>query len=150
MLVWMCVIFGASSDQGSFQHSSHIVAPILLWLFPGLSDGTVHTIVVCVRKCAHLTEYAVLAWLIWRPLNARGPGEGREWRWSRAVLALLLAALYAASDEYHQTYVPSRQGSVADVALDTCGAAAGLAARYGLHRLVGEKKLAHGSSRVAA
>jgi VanZ family protein len=39
---------------------------------------------------------------------------------------LALAALWAAMDELHQAYVPSRQGSVWDVLLDTTGAALGL------------------------
>lgn len=134
LLAWMCLIFGASADRLSFAHSSRIIGPLVLWLFPHLSAETVNTIVVCVRKFAHLTEYAVLAWLFWRLLRPRSPTEIRRWQWSRAGVALLLAALYAATDEFHQTFVPSRQGSVWDVLLDTVGAAAGLGVVYLLCR----------------
>jgi VanZ family protein len=41
-------------------------------------------------------------------------------------LALGLAAFYACTDEFHQTFVPSRQGSAWDVLLDTGGASLGL------------------------
>ncbi len=45
-----------------------------------------------------------------------------SWLWSEAVAALWLAALYAATDEFHQTFVPSREGCLRDVAIDSSGA----------------------------
>ena len=47
-------------------------------------------------------------------------------RWRIAGAALVVAALYAASDEYHQSFVPSRGASVEDVCIDTCGASVGI------------------------
>jgi VanZ family protein len=126
VLVWMWVIFSASGDQSSFQRSSRIIGPFVRWIFPHLSDNAVQAIVVIVRKCAHLTEYAVLALLLWRGLRKPAKPNAAPWRWSEAGLALALVALYAASDEIHQTLVPSRQGCVTDVLLDTTGAALGL------------------------
>ena len=126
VLVWMAVIFSASGDQLSFQHSSRIIGPFVRWLLPHLSDEVIHAIVVIVRKCAHLTEYAVLALLLWRALRKPPGPDAPHWRWSEAGLALTLVALYAASDEYHQTFVPSRQGCVSDVLLDTAGGALAL------------------------
>ncbi len=135
VLVWMWVIFSASGDQMSMQHSSRILGPLMRWLFPHLSDEAVHTVVVFVRKCAHVTEYAVLALLLWRGL--RKPAEqGRvPWRWSKAGLVLALVALYAASDEIHQAFVPSRQASVWDVLIDTSGGALALLCLWGVGRL---------------
>jgi VanZ family protein len=127
----MWVIFSASGDRLSFQHSSRIIGPFVHWLFPHLSDEGVHAIVVFVRKCAHLTEYAVLALLLWRALHKPPGPKASPWRWSEAGLALALAALYAASDEFHQTFVPSRQGCVTDVLLDTTGAAVALLCLWG-------------------
>jgi VanZ family protein len=135
VLVWMGIIFSASSDSGSFQHSSRIIGPLVQWLFPHLSDETVHAIVLCVRKCAHLAEYAVLALLLWRALRREAAPATVPWRWSRAGLVLALVALYAASDEIHQAFVPSRQGSGWDVLLDTTGAACGLLFLWGIGRL---------------
>ncbi len=126
VLVWMVIIFSASSDSMSFHHSSRIIAPILHWFFPNLSGATINTVVFVIRKCAHLTEYAVLALLFWRALPDPLPGNTREWRWSQAGLALVFVLFYAATDEFHQTFVPSRQGSVWDVLLDTTGGAFGL------------------------
>ncbi len=122
----MGLIFSVSSDTLSFQHSSRIIGPLVRWLFPQLSDTTVAHIVFGIRKCAHLAEYAILALLLWRALRPAAKPKAREWRWSRAGLALAVAALYAATDEVHQSFVPSRQGSVWDVLLDTTGAALAL------------------------
>ena len=124
--IWMAVIFSASSDQGSFQRSSRIIQPLLLWVFPHLQAATVHEIVVAVRKCAHLTEYAILGVLIWRAFSRRPGMESYPWRWKHAGQALLLVVLYAATDEFHQLFVPTREGSIVDVLIDTTGAALGL------------------------
>jgi len=123
MLVWMLLIFSASNDRMSFQHSSRFIGPLVRWLLPHASEDTVQAMVFGVRKCAHLTEYAILAWLCWRVLK---PADRSAWSWRRAGNSLLIVALYAATDEIHQSFVPSRQGSVWDVLLDTAGGAAGL------------------------
>jgi VanZ family protein len=69
------------------------------------------------KKGAHFTAYAVLAVLFRRALP-----EGR-WIWA---LAWALAVLYAASDEWHQSFVPGRHPQLTDVLIDACGAATGL------------------------
>jgi VanZ family protein len=77
-----------------------------------------------VRKAAHFGEYAVLALLVHYGLGLRDNlGRGR-----RYLLAWVLSALYAASDELHQSFVPGRGPAVAYVIIDACGALAALAA----------------------
>ncbi len=68
-----------------------------------------------LRKGAHLTEYAILAVLLWRAIGAELP-------------ALAAAVAYAITDELHQTLVRGRHGTPVDVAIDTVGALLGLAA----------------------
>ena len=126
VLIWMAVIFCASSDRMSFSHSSRIIAPIIHWLFPHLSDQSIHTVVFAVRKAAHVTEYAILALLAWRALRKSSAANPRPWIWSDARSALIFVTLYATTDEIHQAFVPTRQGSVWDVLLDTLGGAFGL------------------------
>jgi VanZ family protein len=134
VLVWMWIIFSASSDRFSFHHSSRIIGPLVHWLLPHLSDEAVHAIVVTVRKYAHLTEYAVLALLLWRALRRPPRADAPPWRWSKAALVLALIALYAASDEFHQAFVPSREGCVSDVLLDTAGGALALLGLWAVGR----------------
>jgi VanZ family protein len=130
----MVIIFGASTGLGSPQHTSRFVRPFLLWLNPHMSDDTIELVHHCVRKSAHAVEYAVLGFLIWRVLHSTASlASQRPAR--HFCLALLLAALYAASDEAHQIFVPGRNAAVADVFLDTCGAGLGLAVTWCILRL---------------
>ena len=126
----MALIFSASSDANSFKHSSRIITPLLHWLFPQMPDDTMYLIVLLVRKCAHLTEYAVFALLLWRALRKPMKNDPRPWIWREARLTLLIVALYAASDEFHQSFVPMRMALVSDVFVDTAGGAAGLLALW--------------------
>jgi VanZ family protein len=121
----MGVIFLASSDSRSYEHSSRILGPILHWLLPRLSAVGVQDVILAVRKWAHVTEYAILAMLLWRALEGPDAG-GRSWPWRAAARITFLAMLYAASDEFHQLFVPTRQASVVDVLIDTTGAVLGL------------------------
>jgi len=130
----MGLIFTASGDTQSFRRSSRIIEPILRWLFPHLAHDTLQLIVLLVRKCAHLTEFAVMAWLFWRALRKPVRNDPRPWKWSEAFIALGWIALCAASDEIHQLFVRSRQGSVLDVLIDTGGAALGLLAVWAVGR----------------
>jgi len=116
----MALIFSASGDRKSFQHS-RLIAPLVHWLLPQLSPEAVDCIVFGIRKCAHLAEYAILALLLWRALRQREDSQPLPWNWRQGVLVILLVALYAATDEFHQSFVPSRQASVLDVFIDTTG-----------------------------
>ena len=90
--------------------------------------------VFVLRKCAHLTEYAILAVLIWMAVRPRTDSARLVWDWRAARLALIISAVYAATDELHQVFVPTRQGSVWDVLVDTFGAACGLGVAWLLRR----------------
>jgi VanZ family protein len=72
-----------------------------------------------IKKGLHAAGYAVLALLWHRPLARAGI------RWP-ALVALVVAAAYAALDEWHQTFVPGRHGHLSDVAIDVAGAVAAL------------------------
>jgi VanZ family protein len=122
----MAVIFSASGDTKSFQRSSRFIGPLLHWLFPQMPDTTLTAIVTAVRKCAHLTEYAILAWLFWRARRKPVKRDPRPWSWPEAGLAVLFVLLYAITDELHQHFVPNRHGSSLDVLVDTIGAMWGM------------------------
>lgn len=141
VILWMVVIFAASTDLGSAEHTSRFLIPFLQWIHPAISWRTIMQIEFLIRKAAHLTEYAVLAILLLRALRT----GAREMFARHAVLVLVLAALYAATDEFHQTFIPSRTPSPRDVMIDTCGAAVGLAIYWTL-RKVGQR----GSAQAAA
>jgi hypothetical protein len=76
-----------------------------------------------VKKTGHLAMYAALAWAYWRGLTG---GAGRV-TWRAAALGVILAALYGATDEFHQSFVEGRGATVLDVGIDTLGAVLGMA-----------------------
>src|SRR5215470_2466834 len=114
-IVWAGVIFTMSTDTFSAQHTSRILGPILRWLIPSLTAPQFEGIHHVIRKCAHFTEYFVFFLLLYRAVRAGRPG----WRWSWGMTALLIAAAYSASDEFHQSFVPIRGPSAYDSLLDT-------------------------------
>ena len=129
-LVWMALIFAGSTDALSHEHTSRFVEPFLRWFFRGtLSQQSIENLHHLIRKTGHLTEYAVLCILYWwaLPPSAKLP---------RAGWAILLAAGFAATDEFHQSFVPSRGASVSDVMIDTVGATLGLALFLAARRLL--------------
>ena len=126
VILWLCVITVASGDQKSVQHSSRIIGPVLHWLFPQLSEQQVWEVVYWVRKCAHMTEFGVLALVCWRAFQRVLPGALQPWSWRNARSAWLCCLLFASVDEVHQLFVPGRQGSVMDVMIDCAGAAIAL------------------------
>jgi VanZ family protein len=97
--LWMGVIFVLSA-QPSLPHHPDTLLDLIL------------------KKAAHMIEYGILASLLWRALSR---GQGALSR-SALVTAFIVSVLYAASDEYHQTFVPGRNGTPVDVGLDTVGA----------------------------
>ncbi|MEA2330841.1 MAG: hypothetical protein QOH58_979 [Thermoleophilaceae bacterium] len=69
------------------------------------------------RKLVHFAEYALLCLLWWRPLATLMPAR------RAALLAFLIASGYAATDEFHQSFVEGRHGTPVDWAIDSAGAA---------------------------
>jgi len=132
--LWMALIFTASSDTHSYEHSSRFIEPLLHWLFPGMRQPDIERIHHVFRKGAHLTEYAILALLLWRALHV-SKNELPAWSWPKVGGTMLLVLLYAAADEFHQSFVPTRTPLVADVFIDTAGGAIGLLAHWFIQQL---------------
>lgn len=127
-LLWAGFIFWGSTDALSVPHTSRFLRPLLHWLAPDLGEDTLAAIQLCLRKTGHMVEYAILAGLLWRPLNSSALGHARAWPSRLAWWAWGLAVAYAASDELHQTFVASREGTGRDVGIDAFGAALALGA----------------------
>ncbi len=166
VVLWMTVIFVASTDLMSSAHTSRIIGPVLRWLIPGISDNAIGNVQFIVRKGGHMTEYAILAGLFWRARrktrdqfpSPRPSPEGRGgmafsssansgelsiqtqrrplWSAKEAWIAIGFACFYAMTDEFHQYFVASRDASVRDVMIDTAGAMLGM----GLIRRFGQLK----------
>src|SRR3989440_7676816 len=108
LVAWMAVVFFASTDAFSASHSGQLIRPVLLWLFPHISEGQIFTIHFLIRKAGHLTEYAILGLLAARAFYGSTHARLRR-RWFEVALSLIV--LYAFSDEFHQSFTPSRTAS---------------------------------------
>src|SRR5438477_9060277 len=106
VLIWLSLIFIGSTDLMSAEHTSRIIGPVLRWFNPDISAETIAQVQFVVRKTGHVTEYAILAVLLWRAFRA---GVRRQTRMLRLLIAVwFVCAVLATSDEFHQSFVPSR------------------------------------------
>ena len=123
IVIWLIMIFIGSTDLMSAEHTSRIIGPILRWLYPGISPSRIEQVQFVIRKTAHVSEYAVLSLLIFRALANTTRQAGLA---GAASITLLISSAFAASDEFHQSFVPSRTSSVRDVVIDITGAIFGM------------------------
>ncbi|HEX8888482.1 MAG TPA: VanZ family protein [Pyrinomonadaceae bacterium] len=118
LVVWMGFIFFASTGEFSADNTSRIIGPLLRWLFPGISEENLALAHFITRKVAHFLEYAILAWLAARSFMT---SSKRTLRRHWFLLSLLLVVIYSLSDEYHQSFVPTRGASIYDSFIDMSG-----------------------------
>ena len=118
-LAWAAaLVFIFSTGAFSAEHTGRILRPLLEWLFGAITEARFLVVQFLVRKSAHVIVYAALSALWFRAL--RGSRSG--WRSSWALVALLVSVLVAISDEFHQSFSPSRTGTSWDVLLDSFAA----------------------------
>lgn len=118
LILWLAFIFFASTGEFSAENTSRIIRPLLLWLFPGISEERLALAHFLIRKAAHFTEYAILAFLAARAFSTSSKEMLRR-RWF--FISLAIVVLYALTDEYHQSFVPSRTSSIYDSLIDMSG-----------------------------
>lgn len=130
-IVWMCIIFAFSAqtkeESGAVSETFtyHMVSSTRTFFHLDMSDARVKEIADAiegfVRKAAHMTEYGILSVLLFIWLG--------QWEMSflrRGGTAFGAAAVYAATDEIHQLFVPGRAGKFSDVCIDSAGAILGI------------------------
>lgn len=124
----MAVMVQFSTQRWGGEQTQSILTTILQWGLPDLlnilSLEQLNTLNFVVRKGAHLTEYAILTTFCF---SMGTVGLQKPWK-SALPCAVLGSALFAITDEIHQSFVPSRGASPMDVLIDITGAliAAGL------------------------
>ncbi|MDQ1144181.1 VanZ family protein [Bacillus sp. SORGH_AS 510] len=94
---------------------------------PSADHGVVKVLNFLIRKATHLTVFGILAFLLFKSVETSNFSY---------LLAWILTALYAMSDEYHQSFMPGRTATYKDVLIDSFGALVVLSVVY----LFGKKK----------
>jgi len=102
VLIWMTVIFLFSSQPYS----------------GAVTERFFGTYNVPVRKIGHAAEYAILYLLSRRAFAL----SGQWWHGKASLFGLILACLYALTDEWHQSFVPGRSAALSDAGIDSIGA----------------------------
>jgi len=148
-ILLLFLIFGFSAQDGessgslSFEISLFLVKLASPFLPTAMSEEVLleraELIHYFVRKAAHMTEYFLLTLSLQLPLTAWFSDKISPKL--RIVIGFAATALFAALDEFHQTFVPGRSGNFTDVCIDSTGALIAslcLLLFYSIHR----KKLA--------
>jgi glycosyltransferase involved in cell wall biosynthesis len=123
--LWLVLIACESTDRFSRANTRRMLYPPF-HLLTGVTYADFYDWNYAIRKTGHVLLYGTLSALIYRLARYESfRGRFRSWSLPCAAVALAGTMLAASLDEWHQTMIPSRTGTVSDVLLDS---AAGLAA----------------------
>jgi VanZ family protein len=131
--VWLAVIAVESTNLGSSEHTGLILYPIFYFLFK-MDPARFAFWHMLLRKTGHFVGYFILSVLLFRSWRATFPRLSTRWCFEWATLALFSTSLVAMLDEWHQSFLPSRTGTVRDVILDTTAALVAQIALFGILR----------------
>ena len=121
-ILWLILITLESSSLGSAANTSRFLYPLLHFLI-GLDPIRFQVWHVYIRKTGHFVGYFMLSLLLfraWRATLAQSGAGGWSILW--AGIALSMTGLVASLDEWHQTYLTSRTGTIEDAFLDSFAA----------------------------
>lgn len=117
-VLWLGVIFYLSSGNASMSNTSRFVRPLLEFLFPNAPEENLIIYHGYIRKIAHPTVYAILAFFAARAFSG-SLDKFLQKRWF--LISLLTVFAVASLDELNQSFIVSRTGNFRDVLLDTVG-----------------------------
>ena len=142
VLLWMIVVFCFTAQNGDESGDlssgvTHLLMTIINQLFQlGWEEPKLLDMVALwdypVRKLAHMTEFGILAVLIFCAIKTYKIAQVTKQRY---LFAWLGAVAYAVTDEIHQLFVPGRSGNFIDVCVDASGALIAIALVYGVAAL---------------
>ena len=127
LVLWIGLILFFSTEQASMSNTSRFIRPILEFLFPNAPEEVLIVYHGYIRKLAHFTVYAILAfWASRAFVNSSRKFLHQFW----FVCAFVVVLLVASIDETNQSFLASRTGSIYDVLLDVGGGLAMIAVFY--------------------
>jgi VanZ family protein len=121
-ILWLILITIESSNLGSAANTSRFLYPLLHFLI-GLDPMRFLVWHVYIRKTGHFVGYFIMSVLLFRAWRATLSGSGTlGWSVAWAGISLSMTALIASLDEWHQTFLSSRTGTLQDIFLDSFAA----------------------------
>lgn len=144
VVIWMIVIFWFSAQPGEDSADlsggiSHLFMTILNQVFHlGWDEAQVLEMTAIwdypIRKIAHMTEFGILAVLVFGAIKYYAKIATKRMHY---MVAWGISVCYAATDEFHQLFVPDRSGNLFDVCVDALGACIALMLLYLVRRIYG-------------
>ena len=120
-ILWLGIILTESTNFASAENTSRFLYPLLHFLL-GVSAAHFQVWHFVIRKTGHFVGYFTLSLLLFRAWRATFPFPGVGWTIQWARISFFMAALVGSLDEWHQTYLPKRTGTLHDVLLDSTAA----------------------------
>lgn len=133
VVAWCIFIFYMSSrvSSDSDNMSLGFAHQVLQLFLPGFGNmsaseqaALLQSLNYPVRKLAHFSEYTVLGILALNALQQLKKSRAHIPLW---LISWLFCVFYAATDEFHQLFVPGRSCLFTDVCIDSAGALLGTA-----------------------
>lgn len=124
ILIIDLAIFYFSSQPGAASESQSRFVLDVFQIAESLTSQKI------IRKLAHFSIYACMG-ICWTNFLYSINLSKRQC----LIISILMCFLFAASDEWHQTFVPGRSGELFDVGLDTLGAMIGTSLMMFFYRL---------------
>lgn len=130
ILVWTAFIWACSLTPGSISsaHSDAVVSRLsVVWQLFHVSEA--HTMIMLVRKSAHMLEYMILGSMLYACIYLKAYTSTSSFSDSLPkvfVPSMLVSVLIASIDEMIQTQVIGRCGNVFDVGIDSIGILLGI------------------------
>ena len=120
--LWIGLIAFESTNWLSSEHTGSFLYFWLVRLFGPINPIAFESFHHLLRKAGHVFGYAMLSFLLFRAWRATLPIDRARWSLRWASIACLMTAVVASLDEWHQSYLPSRTGTIRDVFLDSAAA----------------------------
>ena len=128
-MVWIGLISIESTDAFSAQNTGSMLYALLTRLFGEINRYEFEVFHFYLRKTGHVVGYGMLALLLLRGWRMT-VGPLRGWLNRMLLLSWIGTAVVASMDEWHQSFIPSRTGTVRDVILDSIAGFAFLLMAY--------------------
>lgn len=132
-MAWAVEIFWMSTGTFRPEFSRSVESGFLRLLHIRLSTETFLILHAISRKLAHLGEYGLLGFLVYRSFGSQ---IRVYWQPRRALWSVVAAFAYSLTDEFHQLFARGRGASLFDCGIDTVGAAIAMLLVYAYSRSV--------------
>ncbi len=126
LIMFLIIYFSSQTSEESAKVSTGITKKIVDIIKSNATEQEkkhcVDILHHIIRKIAHFTLYAALGFSASGMFVSKGRSKFRVW-----IYTVIYCAVFAASDEFHQSFVDGRGAMVSDVVLDSCGGCFGAA-----------------------